>query len=152
MTAKHLAILLAILLAISIYYNIECYMDGRNVTELGVAPATFDPDSLTVIPDGTQLIMCLKNSKGKDTCATDSLGMRGGSIMIEKIYSMMPDTNINCLSYYFVFTPSNDPLKSGKLSLVFHGNRYDEASRKLTRLAGPYYASDMECPEHCPHD
>jgi len=149
MTAKQFAILLAILLAISLYYNIECYIDGRPIAN-EVAPVTFDPDSLKIIPDPTQLSMCIVDAGGIIKCSADSLGMLGGSVKIEKIYSMMGDSSINCLSYYFVYSPSDASGKAGYLKLVFHGNYYDEANRKINKLTGPYYSSDMECPINCP--
>lgn len=146
MNAKQLAILLAILLAVSVYYNIECRM------EEGTGPYAWDKDSVDrkIVHSLTdRMVMCMKGVNS-DSCSSVVTGMDGGSVELEKLGLISVDPmNVNCLSYYFIFEDGSSGT-AGSLKLLFHGDKYDETG-KIISGPGPYYTSDMLCPVDCPN-
>ena len=146
MTEKQIAILLAILLAISIIFNIRCEWGSHEPETLTWAPATIT--DAEIAKGAIQISLCSTDSNGTVSCSTDSIGMRGGSIDFETLAPMFADTNVNCLSYSFWYDASGT--EATGLKVVFHANRYDEASGRIIYVDGPSYVSDMPCPTNCP--
>jgi hypothetical protein len=145
---KLLAILLAVLLAISIYFNIRCDRGENTPGEVQWSADSLDMNNVKLM----DLKLCIQGQNG-DSCISSFDGMKGGTIELEKILPMLADTNINCLSFAYVYTPSADGTNNGKFNLVFHGNRYERGDGGMTirYLPGPTYASDWMCPTDCPY-
>ena len=147
MTAKQLAILLAILLAISIYFNIRCEW-GEKTPEFSWSQDSIPPSKLDSMK--TTLNLCSQSSANQDSCIKVGDGKEGGSVMLEKLglISINP-TEVNCLSYFYSYTQSAAGAL-GSMTLVFHGDYYDAATHEIKAGPGPYYSSDMLCPTYCP--
>lgn len=147
---KLLLILLAVLLAISIYFNIKCDWGDMKPGEI-----EWNADSVNIkdlVP--TKLALCLINANADTTCADNFKGMAGGSIEFEKLIPMLSDTSINCLSYSFAMVSSSGTNELDSLVLIFHGNRYEDdggGRMYIKYIPGPSYASDWMCPTICPN-
>jgi hypothetical protein len=156
MDAKYIALLLAILLAISVYFNVKCDWGSEEPGEL-----TWPKDTISMeefLNSKYQLSLCAYDQTGKAYCMPDSLGMRGFAVQAEKLaliigYPSNPPVKYVCFSYEFTQGTLPGPGsggRSGQLTTKYCGASWDEANQVL-RTITPAFSSDMTCPNYCPN-
>jgi hypothetical protein len=92
-----------------------------------------------------------------DTCIngdyksfTTFCGINGGSMQttnLMRAYNANP-TQLNCLSYSYIFKPDLTNPGNSTLTVKFHLNNY--SSGRINRQTGSDYYSDWLCPTYCP--